>query len=64
MLTTILLICASFYLGGVVCCIGTMLGNMTEDPDVQHMQPADYGYVLIACILWPGYILQQISTKD
>ena len=63
MLTTLLLICASFYFGGIVCCIGLMLGDMTDNEAVKFMQPMDYVYVLLTCLLWPAFIVQQITTK-
>ncbi len=61
---SILLIPLAFYLGGVVCMIGSMLGGMTNDPELKYAKITDYLYAGFACLLWPGFIIQQITTKD
>ena len=44
--------------------IGFILAELVKNKDLQSAGVVDYLRVATYCLLWPGFILQQITTKD
>jgi hypothetical protein len=63
-MSLLLLLIIPFYLGGVVATAGHMFAGTVGNADLKHATVKDYLYLLSACLLWPGFIIQEITTKD